>query len=159
MPNPSGSIRMQNLCGRRLWGRVKHPTTKKSVWLTSCLCCGRIKYYSEQRLRKRRGLRCACYGPTYNSWRGMIQRCTYKGHPQYADYGGRGITVSERWRRNFWSFVEAIGPRPKGMTLNRINNDKGYYSGNCEWATRKKQAEDRRKPEKKQDVSASALVG
>jgi hypothetical protein len=106
-------------------------------------------YYSEQRLRKRAGLRCKCYEPSYNSWRKMIERCTYKGHRQYADYGGRGITVSPRWRRNFWAFVGDIGTRPKGKTLDRKNNDEGYYLDNCRWATRKEQAQNRRPREKK----------
>ena len=146
---PTGSIQMQNLCGQRVWGKVKHPTSEKIVCLTSCMSCGRIRFYSEQRLRKRTGLRCKCYEPTYTSWRKMIERCTYKGHRHYADYGGRGITVSPRWRRNFWAFVGDIGTRPKGKTLDRKNNDEGYYLDNCRWATRKEQAQNRRPREKK----------
>lgn len=145
----TGSSRMQTLCGRRVWGTVKDPESKEIMWLTSCRSCGDLKCYKEERLRKRRGLRCKCYEPTYNSWRKMIERCTYKGHRQYADYGGRGITVSPRWRRNFWAFVGDIGTRPKGKTLDRKNNDEGYYLDNCRWATRKEQAQNRRPREKK----------
>jgi hypothetical protein len=144
-----GSIQMQILCGRRVWGTVKDRESKEMVCLTSCRSCGDLKYYKEKRLRKRRGLRCKCYEPTYNSWRKMIERCTYKGHRHYADYGGRGITVSPRWRRNFWAFVGDIGTRPKGKTLDRKNNDEGYYLDNCRWATRKEQAQNRRPREKK----------
>jgi hypothetical protein len=79
----------------------------------------------------------------------MIERCTYKGHRQYADYVGRGITVSPRWRENFWTFVEDIGTRPKGKTLDRIDNDQGYYPWNCRWATYKEQARNRRPRKKK----------
>jgi hypothetical protein len=139
-------IHMKILCGQRVWGRVKDPTSKKIVCATSCMGCGRLRYrYTEQRLRKSRGLRCKCYGPTYNSWRKMIERCTNKNHHQYADYGGRGITVFPEWRKNFWAFVGCIGIRPKGKTLDRINNDEGYYPQNCRWATKEQQARNRRK--------------
>ena len=86
----------------------------------------------------------------------MIERCTYKGHRQYDDYGGRGITVSARWRKNFWAFVGDIGTRPKGKTLDRKNNDKGYYPDNCQWATKKQQAATRRKPRRKKSTLTSS---
>ena len=83
----------------------------------------------------------------------MIERCTNKNHPQFADYGGRGITVSERWLRSFYAFLEDMGRRPDGMSLDRINNDRGYYKGNCRWATPKQQAASRRKPRSKLGAS------
>jgi hypothetical protein len=160
MPKVRGSIQMKNLCGQRVWGRVEDPTSKKIVCVTTCMSCQRLRFcYTEERLRKRRGLRCKCYGPTYNSWRKMIERCTNTNYHQYADYGGRGITVCPRWRRSFWAFVGAIGTRPTGKTLDRIDNDKGYYAENCRWATKEQQARNRRKPRKRQDVNASVLVG
>jgi hypothetical protein len=87
------------------------------------------------------------------------ERCTNKNHHQYDDYGGRGITVTVRWRKNFWAFVGDIGTRPKGKTLDRIDNDKGYYADNCRWATDSEQAKNRRKPRTKQDGNTSVFVG
>jgi len=79
---------------------------------------------------------------TYLSWRGMIQRCTDPNFKQYKDYGGRGITVCQRWE-NFTNFLEDMGERPSRLTLDRIKNDKGYCKSNCRWATRKQQARNR----------------
>lgn len=84
--------------------------------------------------------------PTYNSWRAMIQRCHYPPHPFYPDYGGRGITVADRWRGPgaFERFLADLGPRPEGCTLDRIDVDGPYEPGNVRWATKRQQRWNRR---------------
>lgn len=74
--------------------------------------------------------------PTYRSWQMMINRCTNPNADNYAKYGGRGIKVCERWRRNFEAFLFDMGERPEGTTLDRFPDTNGDYKlGNVRWAT------------------------
>lgn len=77
---------------------------------------------------------------TYNSWAGMIQRGFNPNSKRFKDYGGRGISVCNRWRNSFAAFLADMGERPDGTTLDRYpNKDGNYEPGNCRWATPKEQ--------------------
>lgn len=84
----------------------------------------------------------------YNTWKGMTQRCENPKNPNYAKYGAKGIKVCERWSsfnfKGFENFIEDMGDRPEGTTLDRINTYGGYSKDNCRWATKKTQQNNRR---------------
>jgi hypothetical protein len=69
----------------------------------------------------------------------MMQRCTNPRHVAFPRYGGRGVSVCERWATSFAAFVEDMGIRPADGTLERVDNSRGYEPGNVRWATRKEQ--------------------
>jgi hypothetical protein len=82
--------------------------------------------------------------PTYRSWAMMVQRCTNPRHDAYRYYGARGLSVCDRWRESFAAFLDDMGERPVGTTLDRIDNAKGYEPGNCRWATQREQNRNRK---------------
>lgn len=85
----------------------------------------------------------------FRIWKGMKQRCSNKNCKSYADYGGRGITVCDRWKDSFENFIIDMGRRPsKRHSLDRIDNDKGYDPENCRWATASQQTRNSRKNKK-----------
>lgn len=128
-----------------------HETRATTKWLTFCDLCNDCVIATTYQLRALKKY-CPCLKPTHQSWRNMIQRCTNPNHDQYQDYGGRGINVCERWRNSFMNFLDDMGSRPQGKTLDRVNNDGLYSPDNCRWAAPKEQARGRRKPERSGDV-------
>lgn len=81
--------------------------------------------------------------PTYKSWCHMVERCTNPNAVNYDRYGGAGVTVCERWL-TFANFLEDMGERPKRLTLDRKESDRGYEPGNCRWATAFEQSRNRK---------------
>ncbi len=127
---------------------------RKAAW--RCRCdCGKETVVAGSPLRLGRTRSCGCQGghghtkggvlsPTYGNWRSMRNRCSLPSHPHFADYGGRGITVCERWRA-FENFLADMGARPAGKTLDRYpNRDGNYEPSNCRWATMTEQLNNRR---------------
>lgn len=81
----------------------------------------------------------------YRTWTAMISRCENANDSSYPDYGGRGITVCDRWRNSFEAFLEDMGRRPSpGHSIDREENSKGYLPSNCRWATKKQQGRNKR---------------
>ena len=127
----------------------------------SAICdCGGTAVSSGQSLREGKTKSCGCLGkeqlaegrtkhsgskrPEYKLWSGIIQRCTNPNNKHYRNYGGRGISVCDRWK-DFANFFSDIGARPsKELTIDRTNNDGNYEPGNVRWATRKQQQNNRR---------------
>lgn len=121
----------------------------KGYWAAQC-GCGTKKSVFISHMTSGKSTRCrACYGhsrvthgmtktPTYNSWSGMFQRCENKNDARYNQYGGAGVIICPRWRK-FENFLEDMGERPKGTSLDRIDPTGGYEKSNCRWATPKQQ--------------------
>jgi len=125
----------------------------KITWECRCIC-GKYVVVDTSTLHRGKKKSCGCmrntgiaiartthgmYGrPTYVSWQNMWTRCSNPAYKQYKDYGGRGVTICERWKV-FENFYEDMGIRPEGMSLDRIDVFGNYEPSNCKWSTRSEQ--------------------
>lgn len=126
-------------CGKTFIRRCDTPKT-------SCGCDTKRRM-SESRSRQKptRTTHGKSKTKAYRVWDAMIQRCCNVSSTSYKNYGGRGITICRRWRESFEMFYQDMGDPPKGMTIDRVDNSKGYAPDNCEWATASQQARNRRR--------------
>jgi hypothetical protein len=136
----------------------------RSQWLCHCRC-GVTKTIASGKLRNGTTVSCGCHRisatvsrsykhgsakrnkttPEYRAWSGMIGRCYNVKNKKYPDYGGRGITVCQRWRESFEDFLSDIGVRPTGdYSIDRIEVNGNYEPNNCRWATLRQQARNKR---------------
>jgi hypothetical protein len=135
----------------------------KTRWLCRCDCGNQLEVFT-MHLRAEHTKSCGCIPrqnsdrvmaadgkmvrpPGYGSWKAMISRCYNKCEPRYADYGGRGITVCDRWRGRggLANFLADMGPKPSPKhSVGRQKSDKGYEPSNCRWETHLEQGRNKR---------------
>lgn len=170
-------VKPGNKYGRLLVIREAEPRIGRRFWLTRCIC-GTEKEIRQEHLKNGAAQSCGClqreragaaglkrtkHGATvgklegkqtaeYTAWQQMKNRCTNSSGPHWANYGGRGIVVCDRWLHSFENFLADVGPKPsfvgedraRKYSLGRIDNDGNYEPGNVEWQTYTQQNNNRR---------------
>ena len=159
--------RSEDISGKR-FGRLmalRRSNIRKGDNYWECACdCGSISTVRGSLLLRGETQSCGCLGkqrlgefnlshgntvsqkptPEYRAWQNMKTRCLNPKNRSYHCYGGRGITVCERWIDSFENFLEDMGERPEGTTLDRISVNGNYEPGNTRWATKLEQANNKR---------------
>ncbi len=125
-------------------------------WLCQCACgrkrlvfynalttgqsqsCGCLRKEIVQKRFLDAGKKCSQYPQEYRIWLTMKTRCYNPKNPAYQQYGAKGITMCNKWRESFESFLEDVGP-VQGLTLERLDTTKGFDPGNCQWSGHRKQ--------------------
>mgnify|MGYP001549019268 FL=1 len=133
-----------------------------------CSCsCGRSTLAYAGHLKSGERVSCGCrmaitkrkhglsHTVEHRTWSRMKERCYNPHNKKYRDYGGRGIRVCDQWRTSFEAFLADMGPRPPGLTLDRIDNDGIYEPRNCRWATYSQQNLNRRPMPKRKAKDAA----
>jgi hypothetical protein len=149
---------------------LEHNKYHKVVW--ECKCdCGNIKEVVTSQLTSLKTKSCGCLrgakpthgmkkAPEYRIWQAMKTRCLNPNAINYKHYGGRGITICDRWLHSFNNFYADMGPRPSPKhSVDRKKNDKGYLPENCHWATQKEQCRNKRNTKKYKDIVTGQLFG
>jgi hypothetical protein len=132
------------------------PAGRPAYWLCACDCGSDVVVFGGA-LRSGNTKSCGCgrgthrhtvgrrYHPLYWTWSNMRKRCYSPSRDEYASYGGRGISICDRWRDSFADFLADVGERPSPQhSLDRIDNDGNYEPGNVRWATKSEQLANRR---------------